>query len=97
MSARDERCETCRHFTYGVCFRYPPQGFGRWVEDRGWDYHEVRPSVSVDDWCGEWKARRQINEQEEHAMREEQSALERIEQETRAYEAGLDKNGNFHG
>ena len=42
-------------------------------------------------------AAEELDRQTEDAMREEEIAQERLEQETRAYEAGLDKNGNFHG
>ena len=58
MTDRKERCETCAHYMHSVCFRYPPQVFARFIEDRGdWDYREARPSVSPHDWCGEWKAK----------------------------------------
>ena len=65
-----KKCENCLYYSGGHCLRYPPRVIGvLWKEDYksntmpdSWDFGEdtiriesLFPSVSSDDWCGEWK------------------------------------------
>ena len=53
-----DTCEHCKFFKINRCRRHPPQRAGdKWTNSYG---HEVVgastdwPSVSEDDWCGDW-------------------------------------------
>lgn len=68
-----ERCEHCKYFRpyveggQGLCRRYPPRiealSKDQWQQSAqdGMPavpaFHQHRPIVTVNDWCGEWAVR----------------------------------------
>ena len=66
-------CGSCRYWVIfpaeplqpveGTCQRYPPQGIQRDAGDYG-ELWGVWPIVTADEWCGEWSATSQEDQQD---------------------------------
>jgi hypothetical protein len=56
----DQHCDNCRYYNHNEseCRKSSPVGIAQWmadakpVEQGYWDWNW--PTVSPDDWCGEW-------------------------------------------